>query len=428
MRVKLFPLSVLLNALLLLYLLLPRPPVKRVIRSTDGKPSQHVVPWYEKKTTSGDTLGRKMYPDLHQCGGNPSLRHRKYQRGEHWVLENYFPAGHTFPCNDSITYTTHGDYTFLENLEPLTSRWQGPVSMAIYAPGKDFQATIDAIAFLRSCGSQDIKKFVSFHLIFPTSHFPDEIPTQEDLSEREVDCEQRPTMPVNGTTYRLQGGLLYPINVARNAAREAARTYFVLASDVELYPSTGLAPEFFKMLRKPDASPTVNPRVYVLPVFEVKVGEQPPLTKTELKKMLFKRKAIVFHQHVCKMCHTVPKSTKWTRSPVKPGLSVFHIGKRHAPYSKWEPIYVGTNKEPLYDERLSWEGQSDKMTQMYALCTQDYEFHILDNAFLVHKPGIKKRQKNPARGVLVDQQNAVIKEEMVPQYKRLFGNKTKCVL
>lgn len=52
------------------------------------------------------------------------------------------------------------------------------------------------------------------------------------------------------------------------------------------------------------------------------------------------------------------------KGPVKPGVNVFHIGKRKPPFSKWEPIYIGTNKDPLYDERLSWEGKSDKMTQV----------------------------------------------------------------
>ena len=45
-------------------------------------------------------------------------------------------------------------------------------------------------------------------------------------------------------------------------------------------------------------------------------------------------------------------------------MSVVHVGKRQAEYNKWEPIYVGTHREPLYDERLSWEGKSDKMTQV----------------------------------------------------------------
>ena len=45
-------------------------------------------------------------------------------------------------------------------------------------------------------------------------------------------------------------------------------------------------------------------------------------------------------------------------------MHVFHIGKRSPPYQHWEPIYIGTHEDPLYDERLSWEGRSDKMTQV----------------------------------------------------------------
>ncbi len=34
--------------------------------------------------------------------------------------------------------------------------------------------------------------------------------------------------------------LEYPINVARNVARETANTYFIFSSDIELYPSPGV--------------------------------------------------------------------------------------------------------------------------------------------------------------------------------------------
>ena len=44
-------------------------------------------------------------------------------------------------------------------------------------------------------------------------------------------------------------------------------------------------------------------------------------------------------------------------------LSVSYVAKRHPPFDKWEPIYIGTNEEPWYEERLSWEGRKDKMTQ-----------------------------------------------------------------
>jgi len=53
------------------------------------------------------------------------------------------------------------------------------------------------------------------------------------------------------------------------------------------------------------------------------------------------------------------------------GLHVFHIGKRNPPFQHWEPIYIGSHNDPLYDERLSWEGRSDKMTQVYFIREMD---------------------------------------------------------
>nr|CAD7461269.1 unnamed protein product [Timema tahoe] len=47
----------------------------------------------------------------------------------------------------------------------------------------------------------------------------------------------------------------------------------------------------------------------------------------------------------------------------------------------------------------------------YALCVLDYEFQILDNAFLVHKPGIKTLKKDPQRAMLSSKTNALIKKE-----------------
>lgn len=45
-------------------------------------------------------------------------------------------------------------------------------------------------------------------------------------------------------------------------------------------------------------------------------------------------------------------------------LGIFHIGKRVGYFVHWEPIYIGSHEDPHYDERLSWEGKSDKMTQV----------------------------------------------------------------
>jgi hypothetical protein len=45
------------------------------------------------------------------------------QRGDFWVLKNYIRAEHgALKCYETITYTTHADYTFLDNLIPLLER------------------------------------------------------------------------------------------------------------------------------------------------------------------------------------------------------------------------------------------------------------------------------------------------------------------
>ena len=67
------------------------------------------------------------------------------------MLYNYIRAGRQFNCAETITYTTHGQFTFLDNLEPLLERWQGPISVSVYAPGSDLEATLDVILYFRSC-------------------------------------------------------------------------------------------------------------------------------------------------------------------------------------------------------------------------------------------------------------------------------------
>ena len=89
-----------------------------------------------------------------------------------------------------------------------------------------------------------------------------------------------------------------------------------------------------------------------------------PRDKTELQEYLRTGKAIPFHKRVCASCHGVPQSKEWMAANETDELSVFHIGKRTGYFRHWEPIYIGTHADPHYDERLSWEGKSDKMTQV----------------------------------------------------------------
>ena len=48
-------------------------------------------------------------------------------------------------------------------------------------------------------------------------------------------------------------------------------------------------------------------------------------------------------------------------------MDTFQVGKRRAKFKNWEPIFIGTHEDPLYDERLTYEGRADKMTQVCVL-------------------------------------------------------------
>ncbi|XP_017774826.1 PREDICTED: beta-1,4-glucuronyltransferase 1-like [Nicrophorus vespilloides] len=356
---------------------------------------------------------------------------RTQQRGDYWVLYNYVKAERTFRCHESITYTTHADYTFMDNLVPLIERWRGPVSIALHAPGTDFRNTMDTIAYLRDCTTPLVKEYVTFHVYFSTRHVPKEVPRHNRVFGEAFNCSL-PAPYANASSdqmYKTLKKLLYPVNVGRNVARETAQTHFILASDIELYPSPNVIPQFLEMIAE-NKGPLLSsrPKLYPFNLFEISATQSVPDNKTALKDMILNGTAQPFHKKLCSGCHGTPMSKEWMVANETKGLHVFHVGKRTGKFIHWEPIFIGTHAEPLYDERLSWEGKSDKMTQGYALCVLDYDFLILDNAFLVHKPGIKVYKKDPKRAALAAKTNQLIKKIIFPELKVIYGVKKGCAV
>ncbi|KAB7500075.1 Beta-1,4-glucuronyltransferase 1 [Armadillidium nasatum] len=173
------------------------------------------------------------------------------------------------------------------------------------------------------------------------------------------------------------------------------------------------------MIEKSDYTNSLNKRVFVLPIFEVKKDQKVPETKNELLLMLSRKDAFWFHEELC--------IRKWKTSERNSSeLSVIEIGKRTNSFKTWEPFYIGTNAEPIFDERLSSEGRANKMTQAYAMCLLGYEYHILDNAFVVHKPGIKLLDENYVFSDLVKKQNELIYDKIVKEYIKYYGNRKEC--
>lgn len=80
--------------------------------------------------------------------------------------------------------------------------------------------------------------------------------------------------------------------------------------------------------------------------------------------MYKKETAILFHKIVCSLCHRIPNDTVWMKQKESEGLDVFVSAKRHGRNRVWEPFFICTQQEPLWDERFNWEGQNNKMVQV----------------------------------------------------------------
>ena len=287
-------------------------------------------------------------------------------------MKNYITAAKKFVGNESVTYTTHSDPTFLENLIPLVERWRGPVSISIYCPGTDYDLALHAVNYYRNCGpgSDLVRDYVTFHFYFEVKHTTSasRLLSPDEASAFEVDCGRKPPGEGEVTTYRRKANLTYPVNVGRNLARTSATTHYVLPSDIELYPNTGLIKSFLKMVTSGKEKAIVsrpNPKVYVTSIFEIEKGHEAPRTKAGLLELMKDETVIPFHKRLCERCHKIPGAEKWMKDPYSEEVStITAVGKRTYDFERWEPIYIGTHSEPLYDERLSWEGRQDKMTQV----------------------------------------------------------------
>ena len=84
-----------------------------------------------------------------------------------------------------------------------------------------------------------------------------------------------------------------------------------------------------------------------------------------------------------------------------------------------------------YDISISKSNQNPIFSfylQGYQLCVMDYDFMILNNAFLIHRPGFKTAKSNQQHTdkPKVAAQNDFIKKIIIPELKQLYGSRKGC--
>lgn len=334
------------------------------------------------------TLNEVNLPVL-EAGTNKSCSKGTLVYGLYCAISPYASETRNTSGVGPVTLCTQGTVEFLKHLVVLCHRWYNPISVAVYSPLEDYEDVQIMVHLLRQCDSC-VRHWVNWHFFFPRNT---DIPR---INEPQLTTDCTSITNTSAPKKRRSQGT-YPINVGRNLARQLSSTPYVFSIDIELYPSLNIPAKFERMLQS--ERPTHVKRVWVVPVFEVHSKVRAPMIKSQLRALFQKRLAISFHQYRCDICHRIPNLKQWmehndrSTSEVEESLESLRVWttvkrSRKFKLQEWEPFFIGTNSDPEFDVRLSWEGKQNKMQMAFEMCMQNYDFHIVENAFLVHSPGI----------------------------------------
>lgn len=294
-----------------------------------------------------------------------------------------------------VTLTTQCSANRLFNMKTLAERWEGPISVAIFIPGKEAGIALAFIDGLRYCWPDTIGARVSFHLAYPTSQEAD-VSSYDDINLDYImqgNCERLLEDIENFGTDNYEHKIPYPHNVLRNAARNGVMTEFVFLIDVDVIPSVNLRDMFMEYAYRnnmvgnkylpPPNELKEDKRVFVVPTFEIKKGYPIPTTKKALLGANSDGKIRPFHNQTCWWCHAPEEHEKWLKLP-DPSPKKLNAGF-YADWAKsWEPFYIARRNVPLFDERFKQYGY-DRIEQICELHLMGYDFIVLDKAFLIHK-------------------------------------------
>ncbi|XP_054718651.1 beta-1,4-glucuronyltransferase 1-like [Uloborus diversus] len=169
-------------------------------------------------------------------------------------------------------------------------------------------------------------------------------------------------------------------------------------------------------------------RVYVLPVFKMGWYGKSPETKSELVQMTAEGNIILPSGTAdCTQCNIFPNARKWLEvRSADETLSVYYVSKDKEEFESWQPYYISARNIPPFDEEQNKEGRFDRKLQLLELCLQHYEFHILDNAFLVEV----RQEDEPTKDVSFlqsfVQHNNIAREKKLEALLCRYGSDTGC--
>lgn len=189
------------------------------------------------------------------------------------------------------------------SLAEAAKQWQAPISVAVFVAGsEEFSILQYYVTYLRLCFDY-IRANVTFHLAYPYERPPDHQTTYNSYKLLQMfDClyPERTLKSLltlrSSETKRWRLRHVYPQNHLRNVARKGCQTRYVFLTDVDIIPSTNIAPKLNTFLANVQCASGLC--AYVIPTFEIDDRVRYPSSKTELLRLVKKGLARPFHEKV----------------------------------------------------------------------------------------------------------------------------------
>ena len=199
-----------------------------------------------------------------------------------------------------VTLATQASLDRLALLPELVHHWDGPVSVALFAPDVEHPLAAAFVSYLRRCDDA-VRRRVTFSLLAPVNRPARPLAGSGQLASaacgatREVLSSLLRRRPASVSAWRDK--MPYPQNTLRNLARNASATEYVWLVDVDVVPVPGAAAELHQFLGSRQAA-ACGRCVFVVPTYEVDEKERFPESAEQLLHLLRKKRARPFHEKV----------------------------------------------------------------------------------------------------------------------------------
>ncbi|XP_028399595.1 beta-1,4-glucuronyltransferase 1-like [Dendronephthya gigantea] len=319
--------------------------------------------------------------------------------GEYYVHKNFIRAENASSFTE-VVLASHCTGDHLHHLVSLSDIWQGPLSIAVFVPGRSLESTLTTLYILYACFTK-IRQKTTVHLVHPVNALLNE----QDLmflirksGEIKAKCSRALKQIKNanknlGKNYDKK--VEYPNNLLRNIAKHGVEGRYSLVVDIDMIPNQALYTDFMIFATENNLFVDGNSfysdkSVFVLPAFEVrsKGADYMPKDKRELVNLLDEGKVRPFYYDICRKCQRPTDYERW-QSFVNYDKDM-DVGYEIEWQDPWEPFFISPKSAPDYDERFRQYG-FNRISHACELHIAGYQYFVLDRGFLLHR-GFKNKE------------------------------------